>query len=91
MGNAVFYGGEFYIMGGETWNGPGATSLGVYPQVDIYNPLTNTWRRGPDMITPRHGIFPVLYQNRIYVAGGGPVHNESTCDILEILTLPPLA
>ena len=41
------------------------------------------------MLTPRHGIFPVLYQNRIYVAAGGPHNDESACNILEILTLPP--
>ena len=71
MGKAVFFGGELYVLGGETQNGGGATSRNVYSRVDIYNPTTNTWRLGTPMLTARHGIFPVLTGNRITVAGGG--------------------
>jgi N-acetylneuraminic acid mutarotase len=71
MGHAVWYQGEFYVMGGETLNGPGATPNNVYARVDVYNPTTNRWRLDADMPTPRHGIYPVLFQSRIFVAGGG--------------------
>lgn len=71
MGRAVFAGGELYVMGGETTNGAGATSRNVYQRVDIYNPVTRTWRLGTPMPTARHGIYPVLVGNRILVAGGG--------------------
>jgi N-acetylneuraminic acid mutarotase len=71
MGKAVYYQGEFYIFGGETYNGAGATALHVYDRVDIYNPATNTWRRGTAMPTPRHGIFPLLFWGHIFIAGGG--------------------
>jgi N-acetylneuraminic acid mutarotase len=90
MGKAVFYNGEFYILGGETRTGAGANAYHTYDRVDIYNPLANTWRRGPAMPTARHGIFPLLQAGPIYVAGGGPRsmqvgYNES--NILEILNL----
>jgi N-acetylneuraminic acid mutarotase len=87
MGKAVFFNGEFYVIGGETASGAGATSNLVYDRVDIYNPATNKWRLGTPMPTARHGIFPLLYNGGIYVAGGG-VHSEnSNSVILEILSL----
>lgn len=86
MGKAVFLGGELYMMGGETLNGPGATSSGVYDRVDVYNPATNTWRLAAPMPTARHGIYPVLVGNRVVVAGGG-VHNwKSESAVTEIYT-----
>lgn len=77
---APFFNGEFHIIGGET----DSTVVG---RVDIYNPTTNTWRRGPDMITPRHGIYPLLRDNRIFVAGGGTVVGKSESRVLEFLQL----
>jgi N-acetylneuraminic acid mutarotase len=72
MGKAVYYNGDFYVMGGETvTGGTGATPNNVYNRVDIYNVASNTWRSGTPMPTARHGIFPVLRGNRIYVVGGG--------------------
>jgi N-acetylneuraminic acid mutarotase len=72
MGKAVYYNGDFYVMGGETVDGgTGATPNNVYNRVDIYNVASNTWRLGTPMPTARHGIFPVLRGNRIYVVGGG--------------------
>ena len=37
---------------------------------DIYNPTTNTWQAGPPLPTARSGIAGVLYQDKIFVAGG---------------------
>lgn len=72
MGKAVFYNGDFYVMGGETVSGgTGAIPANVYNRVDIYNLASNTWRTGTPMPTARHGIFPALRGNRIYVVGGG--------------------
>jgi N-acetylneuraminic acid mutarotase len=87
MGNAVYHDGEFYVLGGETASGAGATADGVYRRVDIYNPTTNTWRSGPPMPTARHGIFPLLFAGRIYVAGGGTRAGASSSAVLEILTV----
>ncbi len=70
-GKAIWYQDEFYVIGGETSNGPGATIDNVYDRVDVYDPATNTWRLDEPMKTPRHGIFPVLYESRIFLPGGG--------------------
>ena len=79
MGKAAFAFGEFYVLGGETRNGPGATADGVYDRVDVCDVATNSWRLAPPMEVPRHGIFPVVREQvadgRVYrtvwVAGGG--------------------
>jgi N-acetylneuraminic acid mutarotase len=71
LGKAVYFGGEFYVMGGETTDtGTGAVTGDVYNRVDVYNPLTQTWRLDANMLTARHGIFPVLYNEAIYLPGG---------------------
>jgi N-acetylneuraminic acid mutarotase len=84
MGKAVFFAGEFYVLGGETSSGSGATPERVYNRVDIYHPASNTWRQGTPMLTARHGICPVLEGTRIYVAGGGIVAGASSSAILEV-------
>jgi N-acetylneuraminic acid mutarotase len=71
MGKAVYHGGEFYVMGGETSTGSDATAAGVYARVDVYNPTTRTWRAGVPMPTARHGIFPLAHAGRLHVPGGG--------------------
>ena len=86
-GRSVFYEGEFYVFGGETSNSdpnPLATPDKVFPQVYAYNATTNTWRDENDMVTPRHGIYPVAYFGRILIAAGGTDNGFSQSDILEI-------
>jgi N-acetylneuraminic acid mutarotase len=83
----VYHGGEFYVFGGETRSGGGATADRVYDRVDVYNPATNRWRLGPAMPTARHGIYPLLHAGRIYVAGGGTVAGFSRAAILEVLNV----
>lgn len=91
MGKAVYFGGEFYVIGGETLTGPGATADGVYARVDIYDPVRNQWREGPTLAVPRHGIFPLAYGPGIWVAGGGVVAGGSTSRVVEMLLAPPPA
>ena len=76
-GKAVFFNGEFYVLGGETMSGAGATADGVYDRVDIYDPVADTWRSGTAMPTARHGIFPLLHAGRVYVLGGGVAAGNS--------------
>jgi N-acetylneuraminic acid mutarotase len=83
-GKAVYYNGEVYVIGGETATGAGATANNVYNRVDVYNPLTNTWRLAPAMPTARHGIHPVLFAGRIYVAGGGVTAANSQSIVVEV-------
>jgi len=88
MGKGVYYNGDFYVMGGETWTGTGATVNNVYNRVDIYNAASNSWRLGTPMLTARHGIFPVLLNNRIYVAGGAIKDSVSYSTVFEIYITP---
>jgi N-acetylneuraminic acid mutarotase len=85
MGKAVWLDGEFWIIGGETENGPGATNDRVYARVDVYNPATNRWRTGPPMRTPRHGIFPILHDGHIVVGGGGVRSANSQTTVVEAI------
>ncbi|MCZ6596655.1 MAG: malectin domain-containing carbohydrate-binding protein [Planctomycetota bacterium] len=72
MGKAVWYRDELYVFGGETFDGPGAIpGKRVYDRVDVYDPAANTWRLEAPMPTPRHGVFPILYQSRMLLPGGG--------------------
>ncbi|TDJ70258.1 MAG: hypothetical protein E2O39_10265 [Planctomycetota bacterium] len=87
-GRAVWYEGEFYVFGGET-NDSGdvlADPGQVFPQVNVYDPATNAWREDLRMPTARHGIYPVLFQSRIFIAGGGVVSASSQANILEIFS-----
>lgn len=84
MGKAAYLSGKFYVIGGETKNGAGATKNNVYRRVDIYNPQTNTWQLGTPLPTARHGIFPVVYAGEIYLAGGGIKAGYSISDVFEI-------
>jgi N-acetylneuraminic acid mutarotase len=84
MGKAVFLNGEFYVIGGETLTGAGATAAGVYSRVDVYNPTTRQWRLAASIPTARHGIFPLLFDGQIYVACGGVHSGESASEVLEI-------
>jgi len=86
MGKAVYLHGEFWVFGGETLNGAGASRAGVYSRVDIYDPVANLWRSGPPMPTARHGIYPVTAGGRIMVFGGGDRAGHSVSTAAEILT-----
>jgi N-acetylneuraminic acid mutarotase len=87
MGKAAFYGNEFYVMGGETTNaGTGQVAGNVYKRVDVYNPVSQTWRLETPMPTARHGIFPVVGDGKILVAGGGVHSGNSSSNVFEIFS-----
>lgn len=90
-GKAIYVRGEFWVFGGETRDGAGATARHVYDRVDIFDPVRNTWRDGPPMPTARHGIFPVLLGNRIYVVAGGTMSGHSSSRVVEYLDLDAIA
>jgi N-acetylneuraminic acid mutarotase len=87
MGKAAFFLGEFYVIGGETTpEGMGAVEGDVYERVDVYDPVNETWRLEATLPTARHGIFPVVHGNRIYVACGGVMAGNSQSDVLEVFS-----
>jgi N-acetylneuraminic acid mutarotase len=86
MGKAIYHRGEFYVFGGETLNDPDAGPNGVYDRVDVYDPVANTWRAEAKMINPRHGLFPVLFQGHIFLAGGGTQSGFSQSNLFDEFT-----
>jgi N-acetylneuraminic acid mutarotase len=87
MGKAAHYGNEFYVMGGETTNqGTGQVAGNVYNRVDVYNPFSKTWRLETPMPTARHGIFPVVGDGKILVAGGGVHSSISSSKVFEVFS-----
>ena len=84
-GTAAYFRGEFYVIGGETTPGDhGQVAGNVYNRVDVYNPLTNSWRLETVIPTARHGIYPIAYDGKIYVAGGGTQAGYSASTVLEV-------
>lgn len=63
-------GGRLHVFGGE---GNPAGGLGVFTNVDAYEPATDTWQALPAMLTPRHGFGAAETGGRIYLPGGAVV------------------
>ncbi|MCP3920271.1 MAG: hypothetical protein GY711_32495 [bacterium] len=80
-GHAVHYFGLFYVMGGESSNQ-------VFDEVQVYDPVARTWRTDTDMITARHGVFPIRHRYDILVAGGGTNAGSSSSRKVEIYRHP---
>lgn len=58
---------KLYVFGGE---GNAATAAGVFPNIDEYDPATDTWRALAPMVMPRHGFNAAVVGDRIYLPGG---------------------
>jgi len=63
-------GGRLVVVGGE---GNPAAESGVFPQVESYDPATDTWESLPPMPAPRHGMQAVGIGSRLFVPGGADV------------------
>jgi N-acetylneuraminic acid mutarotase len=69
---AVSWMGRIVVMGGQD----GRTNVDAYPDVNAYDPLSDTWTDLPKM-TGRHGFAAVTYENKIYVFAGAPQQGVS--------------
>ncbi len=88
LGRAVYADGEFWLIGGGTT----ATGDSASARIDIFDPVANRWRRGPDLSVPRRGAFPVLVGRRIYVLGGRTPSGRSQArdlEIIDVTRFPP--
>ena len=66
--NAVVVNNLIYAMGGADGRPPvGGQPFGP---VEIYNPLTDKWRKAPDMPAPRYSFVAGVVNGKIYVLGG---------------------
>ena len=58
------------VAGGE---GNAAATSGVFAQVEVFVPASNSWYSLPNMRTPRHGTGGASIGNTFYVPGGAAV------------------
>ncbi len=78
--SAVVYEAEIWLLGGR-WFGEGELA-----SVEIYTPVTDTWRNGPPMQVPRAGFAAAVVDEHIIVAGGEVIFTGTdTLDSVEIL------
>jgi N-acetylneuraminic acid mutarotase len=62
--------GCFHVYGGE--GGNIGEPNNVFPDHDVYNPVTDTWTRATRLATPFHGVTGGAFVNGIiYMPGGG--------------------
>lgn len=67
--NGIAAEGCFYIFGGE---GNDPHPQGVFPDMDVYNPASDTWRSLPSLPIPVHGVTGAAFLDGwIHLAGGG--------------------
>ena len=67
--NGIEASGCLYVFGGE---GNAQHPSGVFPDHDVYNPVTDTWRRLDPMPVPVHGVTGAAFlDGLIYLPGGG--------------------
>jgi N-acetylneuraminic acid mutarotase len=66
--SSAMIGSKMFIMGGE---GDPYSSTNVWPQVQAYDAVKNSWTNYTNMATPVHGIAAVAYNGSIIIPGGG--------------------
>jgi large repetitive protein len=71
---AITIGDQIYVIGGGFKKPDG--KFRFLPTVEIYDPRSDTWERGPDMLEPHDYPASALLDGRIYIMGGH--HPEAT-------------
>jgi len=59
--------GKLFVIGGE---GNPDHPQGVFPEIEAYDPSTDSWESYPPMDIPRHGFGAAVIDDRIYLPGG---------------------
>jgi len=72
--------GCFHVFGGKGYHGTPDGGLFVFPLHEVYNPVTDTWTKMPDMMPiPVYGVNGGGFQNGIIYLPGGttPLGNNN--------------
>ena len=69
---AVALAGRLHVIGGR-WSGQGNLAT-----LEIYEPATNSWSRGPDMPMARGGLTAAVLDGLIHVTGGEDLDSGET-------------
>jgi N-acetylneuraminic acid mutarotase len=60
-------GGRLFTFGGE---GNPEGMNGIFDDIDVYDPVSDSWESFAPMLIPRHGFGAATLGDRIYLAGG---------------------
>jgi len=77
--------GHLFVFGGE---GNSAVSSGVFPNIDAYDPVSNSWQAMPAMLVPRHGNGAATLDDRIYIPGGAIKQGAGGSDQVSVFWFP---
>lgn len=61
-------GGRIVVAGGE---GNAQDPVGIFHEVESYDPATGSWSEHADLLTPRHGFAGAVLGDHLYLMGGG--------------------
>jgi N-acetylneuraminic acid mutarotase len=78
--------GRLLVLGGE---GNDASPLGVFEEVEAYDPERDAWATLAPMPTPRHGIGAARVGDRVHVPGGGAVEGFGVSAVHEVFVPEP--
>lgn len=71
--------GQVYAVGGRRLTL--ATNTG---RMDVYDPVNNAWKQGPDLPTPRGGIASAVASGHLFVFGGeGPAGTFNQAEVFD--------
>lgn len=76
-------GDRIIVVGGE---GNGASPTGVFPQVESYQPSSDTWMMHAPMPMPRHGMGAAGWNGTLYVPGGADTQGFGAVATHEVFT-----
>lgn len=74
--SAVEFNGSIIVAGGQDGSR-------TYAEVDVYDPVRNTWSTWPDMIQARHGFGLGAYDGFVYAVMGGPEPGRTSTEMVE--------
>jgi len=81
--------GQLFVFGGETYD-PNGGGGEVHGEVEVFNPVTNTWESLLPMPDPRHGIWASVIGDQIFLPGGGTVAGfGGTTNLNTVFTVSP--
>lgn len=69
-----------------TFGGENADQKAAVNKAWIFDPASETWADLAEMNIGRHGSQAVVYQDRVYIAGGSPKRGGGKTDTIEVFT-----
>lgn len=78
--------GRFYTFGGEGDKALINPPTGLYDNVEVYDPVRDTWEVLDPMPVPRHGTGAAVVLGRIHIPGGANVAGSGATDTVQSFT-----